>query len=104
MLPETGGSNLQELLLGFGGIGAVAWAIYERLQRLKVDNAMGDSNVSMATANEALFNMLTQRLTALEAEVERMKKELDREREYNRSLVATMVSAGIVPPAYPPTV
>ena len=40
-------------------------------------------------------------LKALEEEVKLVKKELDREREYTRTLVATMVAAGLAPPAYP---
>lgn len=104
MLPDTGGSNLQDVLLGMGGLGAILWAVYEKWMRHKLQEANTDSGVAVANANEALFNMLTQRMTALEEEVKQVKKELDREREYTRTLVATMVAAGIVPPAYPPTV
>ena len=101
MLPETGGSNLQDVLLGMGGLGAILWAVYEKWMRHKLQDANTDSGVAVANANEALFNMLTQRMTALEEEVKQVKKELDREREYTRTLVATMVAAGLAPPAYP---
>ena len=104
MLPDTGGSNLQDVLLGMGGLGAILWAVYEKWMRHKLQDANTDSGVAVANANEALFTMLTQRMTVLEEEVRQVKKELDREREYTRTLVATMVAAGIVPPAYPPTV
>ena len=103
MVPDTGVSG-GDIIMGGLGLGGILWAAYEKIMRHKLQDANVDSGVAVANANEALFNMLTQRLTALEAEVERMKKELDCEREYNRSLVAIMVSAGIVPPAYPPTV
>lgn len=101
MLPDTGGSNLQDILLGMGGVGAILWAVYEKWMRHKLQDANTDSGVAVANANEALFNMLTQRMTALEEEVKQVKKELDREREYTRTLVATMVAAGLAPPAYP---
>lgn len=101
MLPDTGGSNLQDILLGMGGLGAILWAVYEKWMRHKLQDANTDSGVAVANANEALFNMLTQRMTALEEEVKQVKKELDREREYTRTLVATMVAAGLAPPAYP---
>ena len=101
MLPDTGGSNLQDVLLGMGGLGAILWAVYEKWMRHKLQDASVDSGVAVANANEALFTMLTQRLTAVEEEVKQVKKELDREREYTRTLVATMVAAGLAPPAYP---
>lgn len=104
MVPDTGGSNLQDILLGMGGVGAIIWAVYEKWMRHKLQDANTDSGVAVANANEALFNMLTQRMTVLEEEVKQVKRDLDREREYTRTLVATMVAAGIVPPAYPPTV
>lgn len=103
MVPDTVVSG-GDVIMGGLGLGGILWAAYEKFMRHRLQDANVDSGVAVANANEALFNMLTQRLTALEAEVERMKKELDREREYNRSLVATMVAAGIVPPAYLPTV
>ena len=101
MVPDTGGSNLQDILLGMGGLGAILWAVYEKWMRHKLQDANTDSGVAVANANEALFTMLTQRMTALEEEVKQVKKELDREREYTRTLVATMVAAGLAPPAYP---
>ena len=101
MVPDTGGSNLQDILLGMGGLGAILWAVYEKWMRHKLQDANTDSGVAVANANEALFTMLTQRMTALEEEVRQVKKELDREREYTRTLVATMVAAGLAPPAYP---
>lgn len=101
MVSGTGGSNLQDILLGMGGIGAILWAVYEKWMRHKLQDANTDSGVAVANANEALFTMLTQRMTALEEEVKQVKKELDREREYTRTLVATMVAAGLAPPAYP---
>ena len=101
MVPDTGGSNLQDILLGMGGLGAILWAVYEKWMRHKLQDANTDSGVAVANANEALFNMLTQRMAALEEEVKQVKKELDREREYTRTLVATMVAAGLAPPAYP---
>lgn len=101
MLPDTGGSNLQDILLGMGGVGAILWAVYEKWMRRKLQDANTDSGVAVANANEALFTMLTQRLTAVEEEVKQLKTALEREREYTRTLVAVMVAAGQTPPPYP---
>lgn len=98
---EPTGGNVQNILLGLGAIGGVVWAVYEKLTRHRVESANADSGVAMATANEALFNMLTNRLEALEAEVKQLRQELNKEREYTRLLVSTMMQAGIQPPAYP---
>ena len=101
MLPETGGAGIGDIALGGLGLGGILWAVYEKFMRHKLQDANVDSGVAVANANEALFNMLTQRMTKLEEEVKQVKKELDREREYTRTLVATMVAAGLAPPAYP---
>ena len=101
MVPDTGGSSLQDILLGMGGVGAIIWAVYEKWMRHKLQEANLDSGVAVANANEALFTMLTQRLTAVEEEVKQLKTALEREREYTRTLVALMVAAGQTPPPYP---
>ena len=99
-MEDTGG-NLQDILLGMGGLGAIIWAVYEKWMRHKLQDANTDSGVAVANANEALFTMLTQRMTTLEEEVKQVKKDLEREREYTRTLVALMVAAGQTPPPYP---
>lgn len=104
MVPDTGGSTLQDILLGMGGLGAIIWAVYEKWMRHKLQDANTDSGVAVANANEALFNMLTQRMTSLEEEVRQVKKDLEREREYTRTLVSAMMASGLAPPPYPPLV
>lgn len=100
MEPE-GGMAISDLLLGGAGVGGIIWAVYEKFMRYKVETANSDSNVAVANANEALFNMLTNRLEALETEVKRLSSEVQKEREYNRVLVGAMMTAGIPVPAYP---
>lgn len=95
------GANVSDILLGGAGLGGIIWAIYEKWMRHKIESANVDSGVSMANANEVLFNMLTTRLEALEAEVKQLRAELNKEREYTRMLVSTMMAANIQPPAYP---
>ena len=94
-------NGVGNFLLGAGGVGGILWAVYEKWMRHKLQEANTDSGVAVANANEALFTMLTQRLTAVEEEVKQVKRDLDREREYTRTLVSTMMQAGIQPPAYP---
>lgn len=98
---ESTGVSLQDALLGVLGGGGILWAVYEKWTRHKVETASSDSNVSESRANEALFNMLTNRLEALETEVRLLRIELNKERDYTRVLVNAMVQAGITPPAYP---
>lgn len=100
-MEQEGGMAISDLLLGGAGVGGIIWAIYEKFMRYKVETANSDSNVAVANANEALFNMLTNRLEALEAEVKRLSSEVQKEREYNRVLVGAMMTAGIPVPAYP---
>lgn len=97
---ETGG-NISNILLGGTGISAVAWAIYEKIMRHKVESASAGSEVAVANANEALFGMLTNRLEALESDVQRLRAELAKEREYTRMLISTIIEAGLKPPSYP---
>ena len=96
--PWMGGGDV---VLGVAGVGGILWAIYEKFMRHKLQEANLDSGVAVANANEALFTMLTQRMTVLEEEVKQVKRDLEREREYTRTLVSTMMQAGIQPPAYP---
>ena len=98
---DTGGYIPQEIMLGSLGLGGILWAVYEKWMRHKLHDASIDSGVAIANANEALFTMLTQRMTALEEEVKQVKKELEREREYNRALATMLVAAGQVLPPYP---
>jgi hypothetical protein len=100
MVPETGVSG-GDFIMGGLGLGGILWAAYEKFMRHRLQEANTDSGVAVATANEALFNMLTQRLTAVEEEVKQLRTALEREREYTRTLVAVMVAAGQTPPPYP---
>lgn len=100
-MEETGGSSIQDIVLGVGGLGGIIWALYEKWMRHKVQSANVDSNVAVAGANEALFTMLTTRLTSLEEEVKTLRAELSREREYTRTLIGMMITSGMTPPAYP---
>ena len=101
MLPETGGAGIGDIALGGLGLGGILWAVYEKFMRHKLQDANVDSGVAVANANEALFTMLTQRLTAVEEEVKQLKTALEREREYTHTLVALMIAAGQTPPPYP---
>lgn len=93
-------SGILNYVLGAGGLGGILWAIYERIARMKVERSEASSSVAENTANETLFNMLTKRLTDLEEEVKRLRRDLDREREYTHTLVTEMIKAGLKPPPY----
>ena len=99
-MPDT---TVSDVALGGMGIGGIVWALYEKWMRHKVDTANIDSNVSVYQANEALFNMMTQRLETLEKEVRELRAELARERAYTRTLVDLIAKAGVPVPS-PPTI
>lgn len=95
------GNDALNYVLGVSGVGGMIWAIYERLNRLRVEQAQNNSSVAESNANVTLFNMLTQRLNSVEEEVRRLNKELIREREYTEKLIAIMKAANLQPPPYP---
>lgn len=97
----TDTSGAINVILGAGGIGAVVWAVAERMLRLRQDRAERDSVVSEARANQTLFTMLKERLETLEQEVRSLRAELDRERDYTRALVSTMSAHGVPVPPQP---
>lgn len=97
----TDTSGAINVILGAGGIGAVIWAVAERMLRLRQDRADRDSGISEARANQTLFNMLKERLETLEKEVRSLRAELDRERDYTRALVSTMSAHGVPVPPQP---
>lgn len=92
--------GVQDFLLGGGAIGGVLWAVYEKWMRHKSESASVSSDVAMFSANETLFSMMTKRLEALEKEVQQLRDELTREREYTRKLVTMMTAQGMAAPLY----
>lgn len=100
-MEELADSGMIQTILGVGGIGGILWALYERFNRMNLDKAQAQSGTAEANANRTLFNMLTKRLNSLEAEVDRLRRGLTREREYTQLLISTMVQARLNPPPYP---
>lgn len=97
---EEAGGMLGDIALGTAGVGGILWAVYERFIRHRVERANADSEVAVLTANETLFTMLTQRLSTVEEEVKHLRRELDKEREYTRTLINFVVTSGLTPPPY----
>lgn len=97
---EDAGGMAGDIILGVSGVGGILWAVYERFIRHRVEKANSDSEVAVLTANETLFKMITSRMESLEAQVERLQKQLDNEREYTKTLITLMIGAGMTPPPY----
>lgn len=100
---ESGGPNLSTLGMGVGTFLLGVWGIYEKYMRHKLEKAQIASQVAEENANNALFSNLTTRLNSLEEEVTRLRRDLDREREYRFLLITTMIEQGLSPPPFPST-
>ena len=106
MLPITG-EAFQNFLLGAGTVGLVIWGAYERWSKTKLQNATNEAGTSVALAQEAVFNMLNQRLDTMESEIRTLRTELSVERMRSRKMELhifkmenVMRAAGLDPPVF----
>lgn len=79
-------SNIQNILLGMGAVGAAVWAVWERVQKARLSKSSADAGVAVNDAQERMFQLMTQRLESLENDVVRLRGELMEERRHNRAL------------------
>lgn len=91
-MDEPTGGNLTNILLGGGVIGASLWAAWERWIKNKVMSANAEAQVAIAEAQQSVYQMLTQRLEALEKELQTVRQELSEERGIRRRLEDHVVS------------
>lgn len=75
---------LNNVLLGLGAFGAALWGLYERVVRMRVEKANNGASVAVSEGTETLFALMKQRLEALEAEVSKLRSELEIERSHRR--------------------
>jgi predicted amino acid-binding ACT domain protein len=88
---ETGaiavqGDLMEKLLLGAAGVGGILWAVWERIQKARIQKSSTDAGVAVNVAQEELFRLLTTRMTALEADYTALRQELAEERKHSRML------------------
>lgn len=100
---DSGGADAANGVIGTLGLGGILWAVYEKIMRHKLQKAQIASQVAEETASNALFSNLTARLNSLEEEVARVRRDLDKEREYRFLLITTMIEQGLSPPPFPST-
>lgn len=100
---ESGGPDFTTIGMGLGGVALGVWGMYEKLMRYKLEKAQIANQTAQENANNALFSNLTTRLNSLEEEVTRLRRDLDREREYRFLLITTMIEQGLSPPPFPST-
>ena len=79
-------SILTNVLFGAAALGSAIWAVYEKVTRMKVQSANNDAAVSMASGQETLFSLMSQRLATLETEMITLRQELEEERKRRRSM------------------
>lgn len=100
-----------------GGLAAAAtlltgaWAWWQKNQRTqaqtKAEVAMADAGRAIADANGEVYKLVTERLRAVEADIERLRDELAHERRRSRAMELHIIRlenlmrrAGIEPPAF----
>jgi uncharacterized protein HemX len=100
-----------------GGLAAAAtlatgaWAWWQKNQRAqaqtKAEVAMADAGRAIADANGEVYKLVTERLRAVEADIERLRDELAHERRRSRAMELHIIRlenlmrrAGIEPPAF----
>lgn len=95
------------ILLGGGALAALVWAAYQQWQNNKLKSANNEAGVSVAVAQETVFNLVTSQLESLRREVEAVRNELNEERKHSRvlqahiyKLEATMRNHNIDPPIF----
>lgn len=76
----------QNILLGASSIGLGLWAVWERVQKARLQKANTDATVSVSGAQEQMFKLMTSRLTALETDYNNLRAELMEERKHSRVL------------------
>lgn len=76
-------SNISNFVLGAGGLGGILWAVYERITRMKVERASNGADIAASTGETRVYQMLTERLASVEAEVSFLREQLAAEREVN---------------------
>lgn len=96
-----------KILMGGGAVGAIIWAAYQQWQNNKLKSANNEAGVSVAVAQETVFNLVTSQLESLRREVEAVRNELNEERKHSRvlqahiyKLEATMRNHNIDPPIF----
>lgn len=99
---------------GLGAAAAIltgAWAWWQKNQRAqaqtKAEVAMADAGRAIADANGEVYKLVTERLRAVEADIERLRDELAHERRRSRAMELHIIRlenlmrrAGIEPPAF----
>jgi hypothetical protein len=99
---------------GLGAMAAIltgAWAWWQKNQRAQAQTraevAMADAGRAIADANGEVYKLVTERLRAVEADIERLRDELNHERRRSRAMELHIIRlenlmrrAGIEPPAF----
>src|SRR5690606_22494364 len=67
-------------------VGLGAWALWERIQKARIQKASTDASVAVSDTTEQMFKLMTARLAALEADYSSLRAELIEERKHSRSL------------------
>lgn len=108
-MDATDGGTLTKIILGIAGTGGFIWAAWERWIKNKVLTASSDAQVAVSEAQQTVYNMMTNRLEALEKEMLTVRQELAVERSHGRKLEihifkleSLMRKAGLEPPAFDP--
>lgn len=90
-----------------GAVGTVAASIWAWLERSQRTHAEVGADVARENAERSIYTMMTDRLSALEKDVAKLRDELSQERSHSRALERhiwklerLMRQGGLEPPAF----
>lgn len=106
-MAELEGGTWGNILLGLATLGtALGWA-REKYIKTRVESAEAGAQVALAGSQESMFNMLSSRLDAQDAEIRALRDELRVERDRSRrmekhiyKLEAMLTQLGQTPPVF----
>ena len=90
-----------------GALGGIAGGVWAWIERARRSGAATAADVAQSRAEESVYKLMTERLTALEQDVARLRDELAQERNHSRALERHIIrletlmrQAGMTPPEF----
>lgn len=77
---------MKNALLGLGAFGGILWAVWERVQKARLQKSATDAGVAVNDAQERMFQLMSKRMESLEEDVSRLRSELAEERKHSRQM------------------
>jgi hypothetical protein len=106
---EPVSATVGTILAGIAAVAGSAWAAFERFKRVRAETganvAASDASKAIAESQGAVFELMKNRLDALDKEMQQLRSELQAERQHSRrlelhiyKLEGILTKAGLEPP------